>query len=51
MDLMRRLRKAINKKKLNEFLAEFLCEQYEKVERVPQWVKDALNHAGHNWQF
>jgi len=51
MDLMRRLRKAINEKRLNEFLSEFLREQYKEMGNVPQWVRDALNHAGHNWHF
>nr|CAD2177261.1 unnamed protein product [Meloidogyne enterolobii] len=51
MDLMRRLRKAINEKRLNEFLSEFLREQYKEMGNVPKWVRDALNHAGHNWEF
>jgi queuine/archaeosine tRNA-ribosyltransferase len=51
MDLMRLLRESINNKRFNEFLAEFMCEQYKKVENVPQWVKDALNYSGYDWQF
>lgn len=51
MELMKRLRKSIKEKRLSEFLIEFLQEQYKEVENVPQWVKDALNHAGYNWKF
>ncbi|KAH7731045.1 TGT-1 protein [Aphelenchoides avenae] len=47
LDLMRRLRKSIDKNEVEAFLREFLTEQFESLDKVPQWVKDATEYAGY----
>ncbi|VDN17339.1 unnamed protein product [Gongylonema pulchrum] len=46
MDLMRRVRTAIQAKQVQHFLSEFLLEQFPDG-TVPQWVCDALTHMGY----
>jgi hypothetical protein len=36
---------------MDEFLAQFLREQYKRVDRVPGWVQEALEYGGYKWRF
>lgn len=47
LDLMKRLRESIDKNEVEKFLHAFLTEQFESLEKVPQWVKDATTYAGY----
>ena len=51
LDLMRRLRKAIQQGQLNEFLSGFLKEQFGDAQKVPNWVREAIQYAGYEWHF
>lgn len=52
LDLMRRLREAIDRDQVQHFLWRFLDEQFGKGDEqrrleVPQWVRNALEFAGY----
>ena len=51
LDLMRRLRRAIQQEQLNEFLSGFLKEQFGDAQKVPNWVREAIQYAGYEWHF
>ncbi|CAD5220700.1 unnamed protein product [Bursaphelenchus okinawaensis] len=46
LDLMRRLRKACDDDKVQEFLDEFIVEQFKSASEAPNWVKEACEYAG-----
>ncbi|KAI1716600.1 queuine tRNA-ribosyltransferase domain-containing protein [Ditylenchus destructor] len=48
LDLMRRLRMAIDEQKVEEFLHEFLKEQYGNPEKFPEWVKNVVKFLGYS---
>lgn len=43
---MRRIRKAIDANEVQEFLKEFLLEQFLDG-LIPQWVREAVAHLGY----
>ncbi|KAI1714474.1 queuine tRNA-ribosyltransferase domain-containing protein [Ditylenchus destructor] len=48
LDLMRRLRTAVDEQKVEEFLHEFLREQYGNPEKFPAWVKNVVEFLGYS---
>ncbi|KAI6175691.1 Queuine tRNA-ribosyltransferase domain containing protein [Aphelenchoides bicaudatus] len=46
LSLMKRIQTASDEGKVQEFLDEFLIEQFKSKEKVPDWVKDAVEYAG-----
>ena len=44
---MKRLRASIDRNEVEAFLREFLKEQFESLDKVPQWVKDATQYSGY----
>jgi len=46
LDLMKRLQQASDDDKVQEFLDEFLLEQFGSKDKFPKWVTDAIEFAG-----
>uniref|UniRef100_A0AC35GJ69 tRNA-guanine(15) transglycosylase-like domain-containing protein n=1 Tax=Panagrolaimus sp. PS1159 TaxID=55785 RepID=A0AC35GJ69_9BILA len=47
LELMRRLRKAINTKNVGEFLKNFIDGQFSGIEKCPSWAKMAIEELGY----
>jgi hypothetical protein len=43
---MKRIQTASDEGRVQEFLDEFLIEQFKTKDQVPDWVKDAMEYAG-----
>lgn len=48
---MRRYRKSIDENGVQNFLTEFLREQFKTFENVPEWVRNALIYANYLLEF
>lgn len=46
---MQRLRNSIDANEVQNFLTEFLNEQFSLSELIPQWIKNALDYAGYTY--
>lgn len=46
LSLMREVREAIKNNSVEQFLKEFLAEQFVN-EEIPQWVRDAVHYMGY----
>lgn len=44
---MKRLRSSIDANNVQNFLTEFISEQFPTSDLIPQWVKNALDYAGY----
>ena len=51
LNLMKRLREAIINNKVNEFVEDFLRNQYSNTKEIPEWVYNALVKAGCDVSF
>jgi tRNA-guanine transglycosylase len=47
LELMKRLRKAINTKNVGEFLKNFIDGQFSGIEKCPPWAKMAIEELGY----
>ena len=51
LNLMKKLRNSIIENRVNDFIENFIKEQYRYEERYPEWIYDALNAAGVDTDF
>jgi hypothetical protein len=43
---MKRIQTASDEGKIQEFLDEFLAEQFKTKDKIPDWVRNAVEYAG-----
>jgi hypothetical protein len=45
---MKRIQTAADENRVQDFVDEFLIEQFKTKDKIPAWVKEAIEYAGWN---